>query len=116
MSRRSEQARLARTALVFAALGDVTRLAVLARLAEGGAASIADLTLATAVTRQAVTKHLQVLAAAGIVADDRIGRERQWRLDARALEEARRSLERLSQHWDAALARLAEHVEEPGTA
>ncbi|MFO0746190.1 MAG: metalloregulator ArsR/SmtB family transcription factor [Myxococcota bacterium] len=108
MSRRTDPVR---AAPIFAALGDATRLAVLARLARGGPASIVELTLATEVTRQAVTKHLQVLAAAGLVRDHKAGRERTWELDARPIEEARRSLDNLSRHWDEALSRLKAQVE-----
>jgi DNA-binding transcriptional ArsR family regulator len=52
---------------IFAALGDETRLRIVAVLCAGGALSIAQLTSGTAITRQAVTKHLHVLADAGLV-------------------------------------------------
>ncbi len=61
---------------VFFALGDRTRLRLVAVLCAGGAFSIAQLTANTQITRQAVTKHLQVLADAGLVKDLKIGRER----------------------------------------
>ena len=53
---------------IFAALGDETRLRLIAALCAGGAMSIAQLTSGTEITRQAVTKHLCVLADAGLVA------------------------------------------------
>jgi len=109
--RRPDRLRIDKSAPVFAALGDVTRLALLARLCADGPASIAALTIATAVTRQAVTKHLQVLAAAGLVHDRRDGRERVWELDVAPLADAKRSLEHISQQWDAALDRLQALVE-----
>ena len=62
-------------------------------------------------TRQAISKHLRVLATAGIVTDARRGRESLWTLDPRSLDEARRSLDRISRHWDDALARLKVFVE-----
>ena len=52
----------------------------------------------TDITRQAVTKHLQVLANAGLVRDVRAGRERLWELEPERIEEARRSLELIEQH------------------
>src|SRR5512145_948077 len=92
-------------AAVFAALGDPTRLALVARLCAGGPLSIARLTEGTDVTRQAVTKHLHVLAEAGLVRGLRHGRESVWELETRRLEAARRYLEHISQRWDAALDR-----------
>jgi DNA-binding transcriptional ArsR family regulator len=103
---------LADAAPLFAALGDATRLALLDRLGASGPQSITRLTAGSAVTRQAITKHLQVLAEAGLVQDARRGRERIWSLDAGRLEEARRSLDQISRHWDQALGRLRALVED----
>lgn len=97
---------------MFAALGDETRLAVVARLCTDGPLSIARLSEGVAVSRQAVTKHLETLAGAGLVRDARSGRERIWQLEPRRLEVARRELNRISQQWDAALGRLKAFVEE----
>ena len=97
---------------VFAALGDETRLRLVARLCSDGPRSIASLTEGSAVTRQAVTKHLHVLANAGLVRGVRHGRERIWELDSRRLEEARRYLAEISKHWDVTLERLRKFVEE----
>ena len=91
---------------IFAALGDETRLRLVAVLCAGGAISIAQLTAGTDVTRQAVTKHLHVLAEAGLVHDVKVGRERRWEFDPARLDEARRSLELIARQWDSALARL----------
>ena len=99
------------SAPVFAALGDATRLRLLAALCAGGALSIAQLTTGTAITRQAVTKHLQVLAAAGLVRDSRQGRERRWELEPSRLAEARRALDAIAAQRDQALARLKHLVE-----
>lgn len=60
---------------IFAALGDPTRLALLIRPADGQGRSIATLSADAAITRQAVTRHLRVLEAAGLVASLRLGRE-----------------------------------------
>jgi DNA-binding transcriptional ArsR family regulator len=99
------------SAPVFAALGDKTRLDLVARLCSGGPLSIARLTAGADVTRQAITKHLNILAGAGLVRDVRVGRERLWKVETRQLEEARRCLERISSQWDDALARLKLAVE-----
>ena len=66
---------------VFAALGDETRLRLVARLSSEGPLSIAQLTRGGQVTRQAVTKHLHVLADAGVARSRRRGRERIWELE-----------------------------------
>ncbi len=98
-------------AAVFAALGDETRLRLVAVLCVGGAVSIAQLTATADVTRQAVTRHLQVLADAGLVRDVKVGRERLWQFEPGQLDEARRSLALIAQQWDDALARLKLAVE-----
>jgi DNA-binding transcriptional ArsR family regulator len=113
MSGRSEGlAQLTDAAPVFAALGEKTRLALVDRLCAGGPGSITSLTAGSAVTRQAITKHLTVLAKAGLVHDVRRGRERIWALDADRLDEARHYLDQISQQWDQALDRLRQFVEE----
>ncbi|MEO8020777.1 metalloregulator ArsR/SmtB family transcription factor [Polaromonas sp.] len=111
-ARNADSAPLPGPASVFAALGDETRLRLVAVLCVGGAVSIAQLTATTEVTRQAVTRHLQVLADAGLVHDVKVGRERLWQFDQLQLDEARRSLELISQQWDQALSRLKLAVEE----
>ena len=99
-------------ALLFAALGDPTRLALLQRLSDGGPASISMLAESFRVmTRQGVTKHLQVLAAAGIIDGSRQGREQVWALNPPRLAEGQRCLEVIARGWDDALARLKLHVE-----
>src|SRR5262245_46903932 len=110
MSRRSLE--LADAAPLFAALGDETRLDVMERLCSGGPQSIASLTAGTLVSRQAVTKHLRILAGAGLVRDAWQGRERIWELQAKGLDDARKWLDRISQNWDHALERLRRFVEE----
>jgi len=97
---------------LFSALGDQTRLSVVDRLSTEGPLSITRLTHNTTVTRQAITKHLQVLAEAGLVHDLRIGRERIWELDTDKLKETRLYLDQVSRKWDEALERLRMFVEE----
>jgi DNA-binding transcriptional ArsR family regulator len=99
------------TAPVFAALGDETRLRLVSRLCEEGPLSIAKLTAGFHVTRQAITKHLYVLADAGLVSGRRDGRESVWELEPRRLELARRHLDLISKEWDEALGRLKSFVE-----
>lgn len=98
-------------ASVFAALGDPTRLKLIAVLCAGGAFSITQLTASTDISRQGVTKHLQVLADAGVVRDVRMGRERLWQLEPGQIEEAKRTLEVIGREWDVALAKLKAFTE-----
>lgn len=96
---------------VFAALGDPTRLKLVAVLCAGGALSIAQLTANTDISRQGVTKHLQVLADAGLVRDLKLGRERLWQLDPEQIEEAKRTLDIIGRQWEVALGRLKTFAE-----
>jgi len=107
----ARRAPLKNSAPIFAALGDETRLRLVAVLCAGGAMSIAQLTSGTEITRQAVTKHLQVLANAGLVHDVKVGRERLWAFERARLEEGRRSLDAIALQWDQALMRLKRAVE-----
>jgi DNA-binding transcriptional ArsR family regulator len=104
--------RLATRALIFAALGDETRLLVLARLSDGRPQSISRLTAGTNLTRQAVTKHLQVLGNAGVVRNVRSGRENLFEIEPQPIDEARTYLDQVSRQWDDALARLKAQVED----
>jgi DNA-binding transcriptional ArsR family regulator len=104
--------RFAAAAPVFAALGDETRLRLIARLCVDGPLSIARLSEGATVSRQAITKHLDALAQAGVVRDARRGRERIWELEMSRLEKARRCLDQISGEWDAAIGRLKAFVEE----
>jgi DNA-binding transcriptional ArsR family regulator len=111
MSKKRVEKSLAGAALLFAALGDPTRLALLQRLSDGGPASISMLAETFTMTRQGVTKHLRVLADAGIIDGSRQGREQVWTLNPTRLAEGRRRLEVIARGWDDALARLELHVE-----
>lgn len=103
---------LGATAPVFAALGDEQRLRLVARLCHEGPQSIASLTEGGDVTRQAVTKHLRVLEAAGLARSERAGREAVWALEPRPLQKAREQLEAISRQWDDAIERLRAFVED----
>ena len=116
MSRRLASAAAARRvrlhAPVFAALGDETRLSIVARLSEGAPQSITQLSDRTKITRQAVTKHLRVLEGARIVRSERAGRETLFELDPEPLDAAEEYLHRVSRQWDHALARLKAFVDD----
>jgi DNA-binding transcriptional ArsR family regulator len=96
---------------LFAALGDETRLRLLLRLCSTGPLSITRLSTRSRVSRQAITKHLEVLGEAGLVRSSRLGRERIWQLEPKRLDEAHQYLDRISRQWDEALGRLKKFVE-----
>jgi DNA-binding transcriptional ArsR family regulator len=96
---------------IFAALGDPTRFRLVSRLGSEGPMSITRLTDGLDVTRQAVSKHLRVLADAGLARGLRQGREQLWELDPQRLGEAKRSLELISRRWDETLGRLKAAME-----
>lgn len=96
---------------LFAALGDETRLQLLARLCSGGPLSITGLSRTSAVSRQAITKHLDVLSGAGLVRSRRHGRERIWELEPARIDDAHQYLAGISRQWDEALGRLKAFVE-----
>jgi DNA-binding transcriptional ArsR family regulator len=115
MSRKTPSSRSARRrshAPVFAALGDRTRLALVAKLSGGELYSISQLTEGSRLTRQAVTKHLRVLQHAGMVRCMRRGRESLFAFNPEPLQEAKNYLESVSEQWDQSLARLKMFVEE----
>src|SRR5689334_929168 len=108
MSRRTRSSKITGRsyATIFAALGDETRLALLRRLSEGQARSIAELTGDTSLTRQAVTKHLRVLEDARLVRSVRAGRENLFELDPAPIRQVADFADLVSARWDRALARL----------
>ena len=95
---------------LFAALGDSTRLELIARLSREGPQSISDLADSATISRQAVTRHLEVLEEAGLAASHREGRERIFELRPQRLAVAHRYLDRIGRQWDAALDRLQAHL------
>ena len=111
MSKRRGNGRVAGAALLFAALGDEIRLTLLDRLSRGGPASISTLSETFDVSRQAVTKHLNVLSDAGVITGRREGREHVWVMNPSSLIEATRHLDTIARGWDDALARLKRHME-----
>ena len=107
----STAARLQAHAPTFAALGDKTRLSLVARLADGRPRSISQLTAGCRLTRQAVTKHLRVLQSVGMVRSARTGRESLFEFNPEPMEELREYLNFVSKQWDQALSRLKSFVE-----
>lgn len=108
---RGPAANFSAAAPIFTALGDETRLRIVSRLCREGPLSISRLTDGTSISRQAVTKHLRVLADAGLVENERSGREQRWNVRQRELDRVRRYLADISAQWDEALARLQTLVE-----
>jgi DNA-binding transcriptional ArsR family regulator len=115
MSRRTHSGTAAKRpayAPVFAALGDETRLSLVAKLCVGQPRSISQLTEGSRLTRQAITKHLRVLERAALVHSVRTGRESLFQFDPAPIEECRKYLDLVSEQWDLTLSRLKLFVEE----
>src|ERR1700722_8355524 len=96
---------------VFAALGDETRLSLVAKLCDASPQSISRLAEGSNLTRQAISKHLRVLQDAGVVTSIRVGRESRYELKPEPIEGVKGYLDQVSRHWDDALARLRDYVE-----
>ena len=105
-------AQVAIGATLFDALGDPNRLRIIVRLCDLGPSSTTQVTQVIAVTRQAASKHLQLLETAGLVTSSRRGRERVWTVQTEPLARASDYLTQLSRRWDAAVDRLRAFVEE----
>jgi len=97
---------------VFAALGDETRLLLVAKLSAGRPCSISQLTQGSKLTRQAITKHLRVLESVGIVRSVRKGRESLFAFNPQPIAGMKDYLDSVSEQWDQALARLKSFVED----
>ena|ERR1017187_3733529 len=96
---------------VFAALGDETRLSLVARLCGGEPCSISQLTEGSDLSRQAVTKHLRVLEGVGMVRCKRRGRKSFFEFDPKPIKEIHEYLDFIAQQWDQTLSRLKLFVE-----
>jgi len=99
-------------AQIFAALGDETRLSLIARLCRVSQQSISQLAEGTRLTRQAVTKHLQVLERVGLVRSVRKGRETLFEFDATPIETMTQYLDLVSGQWDKKLTDLQTFLDE----
>jgi DNA-binding transcriptional ArsR family regulator len=97
---------------LFVALGDETRLSLVAKLCGGQPYSISQLTRGSKLTRQAITKHLRVLESVGIVHSVRSGRRSLFEFDPDPIGELNKYLNFVSEQWDRTLSRLRSFVEE----
>ena len=98
---------------VFTALADPTRRAILAALAAGGPATATDLADRLPVTRQAIAKHLALMAEAGLVTAEPGERRRvRYRLRSAPMQVAQQFLAALARDWDRSLDALAEHLDQ----
>lgn len=102
----------ATTAPVFAALGDANRQRLLMMLVRDGRASASSLAPSLDVSRQAVDKHLRVLARAGLIESARAGREVLYSVRSRELDRSAAWLRELATGWDARLASIKDAAEE----
>ena len=96
---------------VFAALADPTRRAILAALAADGPATATDLAGRLPITRQAIAKHLGLLADAGLVTAEPGERRRvRYRLRSAPMQVAQQFLAALARDWDGPLDALKDHL------
>src|SRR5258707_10518250 len=96
----------------FAALADPTRRAILAALASRGPATATDLAVDLPITRQAIAKHLALLAAAGLVTAEPGERRRvRYRLRSAPMQVAQQFLAALARDWDSTLDALTDHLD-----
>ena len=96
---------------VFTALADPSRRALLAELAAHGPATATDLAHRLPITRQAIAKHLNLLAEAGLVTAEPGERRRvRYRLRSAPMRVAQQFLAALARDWDGPLEALAEHL------
>ena len=98
-----------RLSVIFSALADPTRRAILARLSEGDA-TVSELAEPFSISLPAISRHLKVLEAAGLISRSRSAQWRSSSLEAEPLREATEWMERYRQFWDANLDRLDAHL------
>src|SRR5215831_11429374 len=97
---------------VFAALADPSRRAIVAALASGGPATATDLAGRLPITRQAIAKHLALLAGAGLVTAEPGERRRvRYRLRSAPMQVAQQFLAALARDWDSPLGALTGHLD-----
>lgn len=99
-----------RVGALFIALADDTRRSLLAAISSRGGATATELAAGTTITRQAVAKHLTVLAAAGLVAPVRVGRETRYQVVPGSLQPAQEWITTTDAAWSRRLGRLQQHL------
>jgi DNA-binding transcriptional ArsR family regulator len=97
---------------IFNAVADPTRRLILDRLRAHGPLSIKQLADPLPISRQAVTKHLDILLDSDLVEMRRVGRERMHFLTPKPLQELEEWLQPYSESWDRRLTRLQQHLED----
>jgi DNA-binding transcriptional ArsR family regulator len=98
-----------RLSMIFSALADPTRRAILARLAEGDA-TVTELAEPFAISLPAISRHLKVLEQAGLITRSRSAQWRSSSLQAEPLREATAWMERYRRFWDDNFTRLDAHL------
>jgi DNA-binding transcriptional ArsR family regulator len=99
-----------RLSVIFAALADPTRRAILARLAEGEA-NVSELAEPFEISLPAISRHLKVLANAGLISQNRSAQWRSNRLEGQPLKEATDWMECYREFWDSNFSRLDAHLQ-----
>ena len=99
--------------LTFAALADPTRRAILTRLADGEA-TVNELAEPFPITKPAISRHLKVLEAAGLIVRSREAQWRPSRLQADPLDEEVAWMQSRKQTWEARMDRLEAHLRRKG--
>ena len=97
---------------IFSVVADPTRRQILDRLRVHGPLAIRQLADPLPISRQAVTKHLDILVKSGLVEMRRVGRERVHFLNPQPLQELETWLQPYSEIWDRRLTRLQQHLED----
>ncbi len=98
-----------RLSMIFGALADPTRRAILARLADGEA-TVTELTAPFSISMPAISRHLKVLERAGLISRSRSGQHLSSTLQASPLQEATEWMERYRRFWEASFDRLDAHL------
>jgi DNA-binding transcriptional ArsR family regulator len=96
---------------VFAALADPTRLEVLDRIARSGPATATEISATMPISRQAVSKHLAALDAAGLITREQSGREVRYSFEPGPLDDVVRWAGEVGDNWDRRLKRLSQSLD-----
>jgi DNA-binding transcriptional ArsR family regulator len=97
--------------LIFSALADPTRRAILSRLSTGET-SVTEIAKPFKMSMPAITKHLKVLERSGLISRSRDAQWRPCRLEAEPMKDAVDWLEHYRRHWEASFDRLDEYLKE----